>query len=90
MPRANGMPGQSCYGGTKGAQMRCRIELAEKHGCSYGSLGIQPPQYRMWFEDECTTFFTDVCPEDGNRGADDDEVRVSLDLMVAFVYASAK
>lgn len=56
-----GMGGQSCYGGTKGAQLRCRMEIAARDGCSYDDLKIQPTQYRFWIEEECTAFFDSVC-----------------------------
>eukprot|EP00924_Labyrinthula_sp_SR-Ha-C_P009159 augustus_masked-scaffold_2-processed-gene-14.49-mRNA-1 protein AED:0.37 eAED:0.39 QI:0/-1/0/1/-1/1/1/0/890 len=61
-----GWGGQSCFGGTKGAQIRCRYELAEKHGCSFNELYITPPSYRLWVQDECEHFFH-VCPADQDK-----------------------
>ena len=56
-----GYGGQSCYGGTKGFQIKCRSEFAAKHGCTYDSLRMQPPQYRMWIPNECRSFFDTEC-----------------------------
>lgn len=58
-----GYGGQSCFGGTKGYQLRCRSEFATKFGCSYDDLHVQPPQYRLWEEPECRKFFDHVCVE---------------------------
>ncbi|GBG32868.1 Protein polyglycylase TTLL10 [Hondaea fermentalgiana] len=59
-----GYGGQSCFGGTKGYQLRCRSDFASKFGCSYDDLNVQPPQYRLWEEPECRAFFDRVCPRD--------------------------
>jgi len=62
-----GWGGQSCFGGTKNAQINCRSKLALSHGCDYRALGIQPPQYRLFSVDECNEFFQSACKSDPNR-----------------------
>jgi len=62
-----GYGGQSCFGGTKGYQLRCRSEFAAKAGCSFDSLGIQPAQYRLWEPEECTQYFSVACINEPNR-----------------------
>ena len=52
-----GWGGQACLGGTKGAQLQCRVNRAQTDGCSYDTLGIQPPQKRLWIATECNEFF---------------------------------
>jgi len=59
-----GWGGQSCLGGTKGAQIQCRTNRAQRDGCAYADLKVQPPQYRLWVQDECRLFFDAVCPAD--------------------------
>jgi len=61
-----GYQGQSCFGGTKGYQLRCRSEFAEKYGCKYDDIGVQPPQYRLWMKEECRRYFDEICPNGGD------------------------
>ncbi|CAK8985525.1 Protein polyglycylase TTLL10 (Tubulin--tyrosine ligase-like protein 10) [Durusdinium trenchii] len=62
-----GYGGQSCFGGTKGTQLRCRVDFAKKFGCDFDDLHVQPPQYRLWLGDECHKFFDSVCVEHPNK-----------------------
>ncbi|GBG32320.1 Protein polyglycylase TTLL10 [Hondaea fermentalgiana] len=45
--------GGDAIGGNKGQQLRTKIRFAHQHHCKYNELGIQPPQYRLYLEDEC-------------------------------------
>jgi hypothetical protein len=56
-----GWGGQSCLGGTKNSQIECRTKRALADGCAYDTLGIQPPQYRLWIREECEAFFNLAC-----------------------------
>mmetsp|Transcript_23367 Transcript_23367/g.37278 ORF Transcript_23367/g.37278 Transcript_23367/m.37278 type:complete len:652 (-) Transcript_23367:1627-3582(-) len=47
----------SCIGGSKGAQLRCRIQMAQKHGCNFTELNISPAQFNMVQRSDCLAYF---------------------------------
>jgi len=55
----------SCIGGTKGAQLRCKVALANKHGCEYSSIKVSPPQYNLREKADCERFF-EVAKDEAN------------------------
>lgn len=48
-----------CLGSIKIEQLKCRRYLAEKMGCEYDDLGIQPPQYLIGDKTECERLVKD-------------------------------
>ena len=46
-----------CIGGGKGKQLSCREKLAEKDGCNYRDLSVQPEQWNIAVIDQCRQFF---------------------------------
>ncbi|GBG32757.1 Protein polyglycylase TTLL10 [Hondaea fermentalgiana] len=58
----------SCIGGTKGAQLRCKVALANKHGCEYSALKLSPPQYNLREKVDCERFFkVAMAPENAEK-----------------------
>lgn len=63
-------------GGNKGLQLRTKVNLAKRQGCSYNSLSIQPAQYRLYLKEECDAFLGKLGrpttfllkPETGSQG----------------------
>ena len=51
---------KTCLWGSKSRQLGCRIDYAASKGCSYTDLAIQPPQFRMFYPEECRAFFKEL------------------------------
>ena len=49
--------GSSCIGGGKGRQLLCREQLAERYGCQFGDLGVQPRQWNIAITARCKEFY---------------------------------
>ena len=49
--------GSSCIGGGKGRQLLCREQLAERYGCKFGDLGVQPRQWNIAITARCKEFY---------------------------------
>jgi len=45
--------GGEAIGGNKGQQLRTKMRFASRFQCKYNDLGLQPPQYRLYIEEEC-------------------------------------
>jgi hypothetical protein len=56
----------SCIGGTKGAQLRCKVDLAERAGCNYTDLELSPPQYNLNMRKDCLAYL-EVASRPGNE-----------------------
>eukprot|EP00511_Aplanochytrium_stocchinoi_P003681 CAMPEP_0204839270 /NCGR_PEP_ID=MMETSP1346-20131115/33543_1 /ASSEMBLY_ACC=CAM_ASM_000771 /TAXON_ID=215587 /ORGANISM="Aplanochytrium stocchinoi, Strain GSBS06" /LENGTH=142 /DNA_ID=CAMNT_0051975855 /DNA_START=126 /DNA_END=551 /DNA_ORIENTATION=+ len=51
------LDGGDAISGNKARQLSVKRSFAEKFGCDYNSLNIQPPQYTMHIPKECKAIF---------------------------------
>ena len=56
----NGVYGMQYIGGSKEVEYNTRAEYAQRHGCEFNKMGIQPETYNLGDADSCRHFFKQI------------------------------